>query len=488
DDRGEVHPELASELPTRDKGTWVLRPDGTMETTYKLRPGVTWHDGTPLTPANFVLGWTVVRDTELPISARRVADQISRIDSPDASTLVLQWAGTYPFAHSLPVRDLPPLPSHIVEATYRAEKDRFAELPYWKREFVGLGPYQLSEWEPGSHLILHAYDRYYAGRAKIDTITVKFIPNQQTIVSNLLSGAVDGPVKGSLDFEQAMFVKSEWERAGFKPVVIAQPTHWRLIGFQFQNPRPREMMDVRVRRGLLHAIDRQALVDAMVDGQSPVSQTFIPPDDARWDWVKDVVSTYDYDPRRAQELLAEVGWRKAADGAMVNASGERASFVLETTGGALQRIGTIVSDNWRATGLGVDEVVLSPGEARETRRIAQFPAVMTSSIPLSFEFNLERLHNRRCPTEQNRWTGANAGCYDSPDHDRIADALVTAIEPAEQRRLWRELVSHETELLPALPLFFNVTVTLFREGVTGVKGDTKPRTNMTWNVAEWDIR
>ena len=72
--------------------------------------------------------------------------------------------------------------------------------------------------------------------------------------------------------------------------------------------------------------------------------------------------------------------------------------------------------------------------------------------------------------------------------DRIVEGLQGAIDPASQRQLYRDLVKWQTEELPAYPLYFNPQALIVREGVTGVKGDTTPRTAPTWNVAEWDVR
>ena len=62
------------------------------------------------------------------------------------------------------------------------------------------------------------------------------------------------------------------------------------------------------------AIDREALVGLLLDGQAPISQTFIPPDDVKWDWVKDAVVQYPFDQRRAHEHLQAAGWRRGSDG------------------------------------------------------------------------------------------------------------------------------------------------------------------------------
>ena len=86
--------------------------------------------------------------------------------------------------------EIGPLPAHILEAAYREDKEKFPSLPYWKREFVGVGPYQLVDWEPGSHIDFAAFDNYFLGRPKLDAIRVQFIPDKNTMVANLLAGEV----------------------------------------------------------------------------------------------------------------------------------------------------------------------------------------------------------------------------------------------------------------------------------------------------------
>ena len=488
DDRGGLFPMLARELPSRDAGTWVVRPDGTMQTTYRLRPGITWHDGTPLTSKDFVFGWTIIKDPDLPQSRRGLTPQIERIDTPDDATIVIEWIKTYPFAHAITSDDVGPMPAHLLDELYRADKERFVQLPYWTREFVGVGPYRLAEWEAGSHLTLKAYNGFYGGRAKIDTLVFRFIPSAPTATANMLAGAIDGAIPRTLDFTQVMFIKDEWERAGKKPVAIVQPTHWRILEPQFRDPRLAEILDVRLRRGLLHAIDRQAMVDTLLAGVVPVSDTFIPPHDAKWQWVSDVTARYPYDQRQAHELLAQVGWRRAGDGSYLNAGGERVTVPLATSAGEQsEQEQAIIAASWRGLGLDVEQQVRTTAEARENRLNSIFPGFSASALPLTFENTTMRLHSSSCPSEP-RWAGPNHGCYRNADMDRMADALQIAIDPAQQRQLYRDLVKWQTEELPAYPLYFNVQALIFREGITGVRGDTVPRTAPTWNVAEWDVK
>jgi len=113
---------------------------------------------------------------------------------------------------------------------------------------------------------------------------------------------------------------------------------------------------------------------------------------------------------------------------------------------------------------------------------------MTTTFPINFQYWVQRHHGPACSTEANRWVGNNRGCYQNAERDRVANALNVAIDPGDQRRLFRDLARIESEDVPALPLYFNVQITLFRDGVTGVKRNTAPKTTATWNVAEWDVR
>jgi peptide/nickel transport system substrate-binding protein len=307
-------------------------------------------------------------------------------------------------------------------------------------------------------------------------------------VAALLAGTVDGAIPVALDFQRANLVKDQWEQADKKPLYVVQAVQWRTMSFQFRpdKAKPSDLLDVRVRRALLYAIDRQSIVDTLFNGQSPVSDAYMPPDDYRWDWIKDGVLTYPFDQRQAQALLSDAGWRKDSAGSYVTSSSQHVSIAEWTTPDYATEI-SIIADNWKGIGLDSEQVNLSPGQAQDREYIATFPAVMTTTFPINFQYWIQRHLGSACSTDANRWTGNNRGCYQNPERDRVAEALNTAIDPAQQRPLYHGLAKIESEDLPALPLYFNTVVTIFRAGVTGVKGNTKPKTTATWNVSDWDV-
>jgi peptide/nickel transport system substrate-binding protein len=221
----------------------------------------------------------------------------------------------------------------------------------------------------------------------------------------------------------------------------------------------------------------------------PVSHAAVPPLDPKWEWVKDAVVQYPYDPRRAQQLLTEAGWQRGADGALVDAAGERVTVPLWAVAGQeTTRVVAITADYWKELGVQVDQTSVPRAQYNDLRYRASFPGFLYAGISIERTNVLRRVSARQCPTAETQWVGTSLGCYQNPELERLIDGLYSAIEPVDQRRLWREFARVQSEDLPVLPMFFRVIVTVFREGVTGVKGHTQPQTRLTWNIAEWDIR
>src|SRR5262249_43240906 len=149
-------------------------------------------------------------------------------------------------AHALPI------PRHIMEPIYQDNKAGFVESPYWTREFVGTGPYRLRDWAGGSHMIVGADPRYPLGRPKIEEIEIKFIADPNTMIANLLAGAVDLTMGRGLALEQAQTIKSQ--RSDVRMDLAVDGC---LCAFpQYLNPTPANMVNVPFRRALVHAVDR----------------------------------------------------------------------------------------------------------------------------------------------------------------------------------------------------------------------------------------
>jgi len=157
DSRGVPHPLIAREIPTQERGDWIVRPDGTMVTTYRLRENARWHDGAPLTAHDFVFAFEVYLDPQIPVVSRTAETRMSRVEAPDPHTLVIHWSETFPGANVLGYQELNPLPRHLLEEKYRNNRANFAVGEEWTTAYIGSGPFRLEQWTPGSNMIARAH-------------------------------------------------------------------------------------------------------------------------------------------------------------------------------------------------------------------------------------------------------------------------------------------------------------------------------------------
>ncbi len=196
DDQGVMQPQLAESAPTVDNGLWKVFPDGRMEMTWRIKEGARWVDGTPVTTDDLLFTAAVMRDPQLPFSGSLAWKAFESVQAVDPGTITAFRKAPFISADTLFTYSLAsPLPKHIVEPLYKERKDEFLDLPYWTAEYVGAGPFQMSNWVPGSEATLKANDHYALGRPKIDEIVIKMIPDGNTLASNILAGGRGGDAR-----------------------------------------------------------------------------------------------------------------------------------------------------------------------------------------------------------------------------------------------------------------------------------------------------
>src|SRR5438093_6169106 len=120
DAQGELVPRMAEKFPTINDGDWTLLPGGGMEVTWKLRPNIYWHDGTPLTAEDFVFGFQVVNDPELPVEQLGEIPNIAQVRAADPHTLVMTWKSQSSLGNVNGFDGVPALPRHLLEGLYQA--------------------------------------------------------------------------------------------------------------------------------------------------------------------------------------------------------------------------------------------------------------------------------------------------------------------------------------------------------------------------------
>jgi peptide/nickel transport system substrate-binding protein len=487
DHDGQMRPLLADAYPALENGLWTVHADGHMETTWKIRPNATWHDGAPLTASDLQFTLSVVRDRELPNLRNKNYDLIEGAETPDERTITVRWAQPYVDADKLFTISLAqPLPRHLLEASYSDAKASFLDLPYWHHDFVGSGPFRLKDWVPGSHLVLEAYDGYALGRARIDEIEAKFIRDGNTLVANILAGSVEVTLGKLLSLDQVLQVRDQWQHG---TVQVASDA-WVVVYPQHVNPNPTIVSNVQFRRALLHALDRQQMADQLMTGLVPIAHSvFNPgtPDDVA---TQAGIVRYDYDPRKATAMIEELGYTKGPDGVFRDVAGQR--LLLETRGTASYdiHVKTLfpVVDGWQRIGVAAEPVVIPAQRASDLEEQATFPAFQVLWQP-NGRSRLVALHSAEARLPERNFTGSNNGRYQNREFDALIDRYLSTVPLRERTQVATQIVQHMTDQLPVMSLFYNLWPAVVGNRLVNVPPLTgTDGARQAWNAHEWDVR
>lgn len=325
--------------------SWTFSDDQT-KITFTLRPGLTWHDGAPLTAedAAFTLRSlmepTYDGGSYADVSIIEGAEAYRSGEAADVSGIrvlddvTLELTMSEPFAPALAnLAGIRILPEHVYGKVDVARWQQDAT----NRNPLGSGPYRFVEWRPGELIALEAFDGYYAGRPCLDRILIRF-GDQDTMLAALLSGEVDVaqvPINS---------VKSVEGRAD---VVLdaVDSLSFQYLGFNLRNAA---LAELPVRQAIAAAINRQALVDGLLRGYGRALDTILPTN--HWSYPQDVAPIV-YDVERAAELLEEAGWR-LQDGVRTK-NGRKLSFTLYfPTGNQIrERSAPIIQANLKQVGI-----------------------------------------------------------------------------------------------------------------------------------------
>jgi peptide/nickel transport system substrate-binding protein len=490
DAKGEAQPYLASELPRLNTDTWRVTGSGGMETTYKLKPNLAWHDGQPLTAEDFAFAWRVYSSPALGYANAAPINLIDEVVAPDPATVTFRWRAQNVKAGVL-TEEFPPLPKHILEGPLQSlEPDAFSGLPFWTTQYVGAGPFRLDRWEPGAYLEAIAFSRHVLGGPKIERVRLIFISDSNAALANMMAGEVHfAPEDSSVRFQQALTIQNEW-RARNAGTVLIKPDLWRSAFIQFHPERLSTpgLLDVRVRRALAHTMDKDGINEALFEGHGIMSDVaFIPKTMGYYPAIDAVVMKYPFDPNRAQALLTEAGFARGGDGVWASSTAGRLSFPL-LTGATSQNESemAIVASGWRQVGFEVNESVMPAALAQDGQARSTFPGTSIISIPLGEE-GLAAAGSAGLPGPENRWTGRNRGSWTHPEFDRLADAVNKTLDQPQRVQQIAQMVKIFSEEVPNISMYFSPTPVVFVAALRGPK-DVDPITDIAWDIHTWEFR
>ncbi len=293
DEKNEPFPRLVAEIPSAENGG--LQEEGRI-ITMKLRDDIKWSDGTPMTADDFVFTWEMAVSPNNAVTSSYPYDMIEKVEAPDPQTVVVTF--TDPFAPWLATLWHGILPAHVLRPVF--ETDGTLNNAEWLRKpTVGCGPYVFVEWESGSYARFVRNENYWGARPVLDEIFIRFVPDDASQVAALQAG--DGDLGTFIAYSDVPTLKD----AGL--TITVEPSgynEWLFFLISEERGHP-AMLDVKVRKAIALAIDREAINRDLLLGLTKAPASF-------WDalpfYNDPPLSNYPYDPAEAKRLLDEAGW------------------------------------------------------------------------------------------------------------------------------------------------------------------------------------
>lgn len=489
DERGFAHPILAEAVPTIENGRWRLFPDGRMETTWNLQKHARWHDGAPFTTDDVLFTLRVGRDETLPNFRQPGHALIEEIQRLDDHSLLIRYRAPFIAADTILSNDLNgttilfPLPKHLLERPYETNREGFTQLPYWSDEFVGTGPFKLKEWARGSHALLIANDDFVLGRPKVDEIEVRFAGDDQIAIAHLLSGAADMHLGRGLSFEQAVDLANRWPAGRMENV--AYRSRFALYP-QFIDPSPPVIASLQFRRALMHATDRQTMADVLQVGLVPVAHTYLGPDHPMYKEIEPLIVKYEYDPRKAAQMIEELGYRRGPDAIFRDAAGSRLLVEARATPGDLyDKTLEVLRDQWQQAGVAAEIISIPHQRQTDQEWRATRPGFELTRRGTDLG-QLESFHSRNTPLPETRYSGGNVPRYANPEFDALIDRYFVTVPIAERTRVVGQIMRHISDQLNMMHLFYDGEPALIGHRLVNVRARGTESTQ-TWNVHQWDV-
>jgi peptide/nickel transport system substrate-binding protein len=294
--------------------SWEVSDDA-LAWTFTLREGVTWSDGEAFDAEDVAFTFNdVVLVEELGAQSANQFDPVDMVEIIDP--LTVRFVLNTPFS-ALPYY-LASFSGILPEHALGAEENPLTVTSFNKQTPISTGAYKVAEFVSGSYVRLEPNELYWGDEPKLAALVFRIIPDANAQVAQLLAGELDLVTRLNTQ------VVENLER---NPNIRVLRQSQNLYYWVVLNQNDARFQDKRVRQALLHALDREAMIEAVLEGFGTVATGPIAP--LLGALYNSDVAQYPYDPEQAVALLAEAGWTPGDDGIMQR-DGERLSFGMPT--------------------------------------------------------------------------------------------------------------------------------------------------------------
>ena len=474
---------------------------------YKLKPDITWSDGTPLTAQDSVYSYTLAASPQIPVSKGIIRRTVSYTAIDE---LTVEWKGLPGFKdQQYATRFWLPLPQHIMagkDITTLATDPDVAEKP------LGWGPFVIMDWVHGDHITMQknpAYFRTNEGLPKVDKLTVRFLGNNpEQSLQALLNGECD-VLDQSTMLDDQLAAMLELKSAGKLNTVVglSQSIEQLVInitpasyddGYNVAaGDRPDIFGDQNVRQAMAMCINRDEINAELMGGFSALPSSFLPATDPLNDPELKPVA---YDPEAGVVLLEQAGWREHDQ----DPSTPRVAFTvrnvyagailevnyLTTNAGLRKKVSEMVAADLQKCGFKVNLTYLTPEELfaggpdgkifSRNFDLAQFYWDIGSAA------NCSLYESNQIPALANSWIGSNVNGYLSEEFDfackNSRNSLPGQSGYQEAQQAPQQVYNAD---LPSIPLYQKLDIGAARMDMCGFNMDPTTRSDL-WNIELMD--
>jgi peptide/nickel transport system substrate-binding protein len=481
---GQYYPTLATEIPTLTNGGATISTDGKkLDVTWKLKSGVKWSDGEPLTSADIKYTWEIwMKDPK--VNNRTGFSEIESIDLPNDLTALVHYKSLYA---AYPLNFFWLMPKHLLEKEADISKTDYVRRP------LGTGPFKVAEFKTDESITLEKNPNYRdAGKPYLDKVIFKSVPSSQVGLAQLKAGEVHA--MWNLTEAQTPEVEKE---SSLALLVVQGPTVERIemnTALNMEYPDPNSVHpvlgDIEMRKALLYATPKQQIIDKLLfgkakPGSSPVSQG----------WAAYKEPQEGYDPAKANATLDKAGWVKGSDG-IRSKNGVRASLTYATTTGdqLRERVQQVLVDEWKAIGVEVkiqnqpSSVLLAGSCAgKDPRKLGTFDLLMYASTPEIDPHGtiLPRYHSKQIPTQAD-CSGQNYTRFKNPEADKAIEEAGGTLDPDKRKAAYAKVMKALNDAYVIIWMYDRANIDARVTGLQGWQGNTWQR--FTWNVQDWWLK
>lgn len=480
-------PLLIKEIPTL-QNKLAKKVGSGLEINFELLENLQWGDGKPVICQDIEFSWTVGKNINVSIGNREPYENIKSVSADKANPKKCKVEfvkAKFDYFYNVPH----PLPSHLekpIFEKYNKKSQGYDQNSLYTKQPTNpglyFGPYVVSEVKLGSHVMFTPNPLYKGKKPFFEKIVVKLIPNNGVLEANLRSGNIDMIASASgLSIDQAVAFSSKVksENLPYK-VVFADGVIYAHIDFNLDSPG---VSDVKVRRAMVHGLNRQEMIKALLEGQGQIAHHFVTQKDP---WFTDDAPKYEFSRRKAAKLLDEAGWKMGPDGIRVK-NGKKLSLVIMSVAGykLTDLIQAYFMEEMKSIGV---EIRIKNEPARvffgDTVNKRTFDLALYSWVSIPENSPRGTLHSTMIPSSKNSYAGQNYPGYKSKEVDELIDQLEVELDSVKRANIGKKIVKKYAEDLPVFPVYYRPNNTVVPKDMKGfnLSGHVFPE---TLHVEDW---